>query len=119
MNEQTTKLLEALAAKLGTTAEYLWTVLLRQAWISAIEDVLQYLVVASLPYFMWKFHKRMKATMEGGYLSNDEEKWLIVGVCWFVVAVIVFWAFLCIPDTITKLVNPEYWALSEVLHALR
>ena len=35
MNEATAKLIEELAAKLGTTAEHLWGVLVRQAPISA------------------------------------------------------------------------------------
>lgn len=36
MNEQTTKLIEQLAKELGTTAEYLWTVLLKQSPIADI-----------------------------------------------------------------------------------
>lgn len=40
MNEQTVKLVEQLAQKLGTTTEYLWNVLIKQAPISAAIDMI-------------------------------------------------------------------------------
>ena len=44
MNENTARLLDNLATKLGTTSEYLWSVLLKQApisgWIAVVEIVI-------------------------------------------------------------------------------
>lgn len=39
MNEQTEKLLREIAAKIGTTGEHLWGVLIQQAYIRAWECV--------------------------------------------------------------------------------
>lgn len=39
MNEQTLKILSDLSNKMGTTTEYLWTILLKQGPISGIIDL--------------------------------------------------------------------------------
>lgn len=59
MNEQTAKLLEQLASKLGTTSEYLWNILLKQAPIDATVTLLQTLFLFFVGWGLWKVHKKL------------------------------------------------------------
>jgi len=59
MNENTAKLIEQLAQKLGTTSEYLWGVLLKQASISATVTLLKTIAILLFGWFLWKTHKRL------------------------------------------------------------
>ena len=54
MNDQTAALLQNLANKLGTTSEYLWGILLRQATLSGTTDLIQYAILGVLTYFFYK-----------------------------------------------------------------
>ena len=106
MNET---LLRELAEKLGTTVEHLWGVLVKQAPISAGINILT-ITVWIIVLIIVGFYMRRKA------VQWDKD---IAPVLWGM-----FWAFaagafaaLCIifGETVTALVNPEYWALKEIL----
>lgn len=111
MNEQTNQLLRELAEKLGTTTEYLWLVLVRQApisaWTTLISIVITILLCSGL--IVW-VNRKIKAN-EG---AND---WHIccMGLS-AVVLVITFAAILIeLPMIVAGLTNPEYWALKQIL----
>lgn len=125
MNEQTAKLIEQLAQKLGTTTEYLWSVLLKQAQIQAMVTLFQFLLIAIFGYVLLKIHKSLSVKKdyngynETGY-SHYEEKVgipMVVGVVIF--AFLAICAFFCIEDVFNGFFNPEYWALSKVLSAVK
>lgn len=61
MNEETRKLIESLAASLGTTAEHLWQVLLRQAYISFWTDLLFYTITAVGVWFTAKCSAKFRS----------------------------------------------------------
>jgi hypothetical protein len=119
MNEQTTKLIEQLAQKLGTTAEYLWTVLLKQAPISAMIDLVYLVIVTIMGVGLYKLHKYcIKETDEYGeniYENKGElviPVMVILAIIWAIFFIVYFFSF---GNIINGFFNPEYWALKEVL----
>lgn len=116
--EQATKLLEQLAVKLGTTVEYLWAVLVKQAYVNAITNLIFAGIAALVILIGLAFiPKIMKLdSTDGGYdISSRTLGWIIyliiTGACLITVIA-------CTIPAITELANPEYWALKEVLSAL-
>lgn len=124
MNENTTKLLEQLAQKLGTTTEYLWRVLLKQAPISATTTLIQIFLILLFAWGLWKIHKRlMKKKDDGKYSENLYEEWEIGAMVPMILGALIFSIMLVISlfsisDVINGYFNPEYWALKEVLNSL-
>ncbi len=125
MNDNTTKLLEQLAAKLGTTTEYLWRVLLKQAPIEATTTLIQCIIVWIGGIVLYKLHKRFsKKIQTGGYSENAYDKhevalilpMVIVAIVWGVMFLVTFF---CMSDIIVGYFNPEYWALKEVLDSVK
>ena len=113
--EQMAKTLELLAAKLGTTTEYLWGVMLKQAPISAIMDFAQYLLLILACVFWFVAVKIIKVKVKSGW---DERLylWVIVTAALLVLLLIV--AFFRFPTTFYALIHPEYWALDQILDRL-
>jgi len=122
MNDNTTKLLEQLSQKMGTTSEYLWKVLLKQAPIDATISLIQTILIIFFGLMLYKIHKYlMKWVDSRGY--NGYEKYeeaasvpMIVGMIVFIILFI--YAFCCIENVISGYFNPEYWALNRVLSIL-
>ena len=115
--EQYLPLLEKLASKLGTSAEYLWTVLLKQAPISAFLDMVEYLIIAVVCIISCKLsiftHKKIS---KGDW---DDEAYIPLGVVVIVAIMLAAVAFFSFQGTVTKLINPEYWALKEVIKSVK
>lgn len=126
MNNETTKLIESLANKLGTTTEYLWSILLRQAPVSAFIDLVQYAIIILYVYLIYKKHQQLSVVKEwkGGYREESgysfyEEGAFIPMLIGSIIAVIlVISMFFSIPDTINGFINPEYWALKKILSSV-
>lgn len=122
MNDQTSQLLEKLAAKMGTTVEYLWAVLIRQAALSATTDLLYLIFVIIGGFFLWKLHKKLCKENEGGESVYEKDPELIVTpmICAALVWVVLFFfAFFSIGDILSAYINPEYWALEKVLETVK
>lgn len=119
MNKETTELLQQLAAKLGTTAEHLWTVMIRQAFISACTDLIFYATTIAL---VWIFIKKLPRLL--GLLEDSEDLpeflYFLALIALAVITVgFVVVSIAMIPGTIAALANPEYWALKQILEALK
>lgn len=119
--KELTLLLEKLAAKLGTTVEMLWGVLLKQAWISATTDLI--FCIGIILGFVWCFRFVQRKTTpipetEGRYAYAD---WDDEGkvIAWVVIAIMaVIGGILLIAgleNIVTGYLNPQYWALKEIL----
>jgi hypothetical protein len=122
MNETAEKLVRELAEKLGTTAEHLWGVLMRQAPITAATDSVTAAIMIGT---LWALYRlvRMKTikppksdddrypsaewSQEGAFMS-----WLILAIYALLTLVTVFYA---IGTVITTTMNPEYWVLKQLL----
>ncbi len=121
MNENTAKLLEKLAQKMGTTSEYLWKVLLSQAPIDATVNLIQFIGVIIGGIVLLKVHKWLAKEDEYGdnrYDNSFEERVLMV-IAAIVFFVLFFICFCCIGDIISGYFNPEYWALKRVLDSIK
>jgi hypothetical protein len=111
MNEEILKRIDVLAAKLNTTGEHLWGVLLIQQRKDAITKIL--LFVAGL-YLIWLSVRAFRKLPGAGF--HDEPKYIIGGIVSGVVGVF-FAAFGF--DWWGHLINPEYYALKEILEMLK
>lgn len=119
MNDKTSELLQQLATKLGTTIEHLWAVLIRQAYISAITDLIQDAIIISVVIVAYRLTVKWlssKGDTSWDDWLDDRIPTLIVAVAgWGILGIFLVALFLCFPETLTKFINPEYWALQQVL----
>lgn len=123
--EELAPLLNELAAQLGTTVDFLWGVLLYQAYISAIGHIVLYSIYLVLvpvsfryviPWLKLGYDREMKKDRYGRSVDLWVAGITTVGVLLFALTATVI-GF--IPDLITKLMNPEYWALQQILEVIR
>lgn len=120
--EPVAKILEQLATQLGTTVQYLWGVLIKQAQIVIIQDAV--LIGLAMVFFLFtkrvhsylkKFHDERKK--ENGYL--DFNGWLAaLIVYWGIWIVLIFITINIASELVTAALNPEYWALEQILSKL-
>lgn len=109
-----------LAAKLGTTSEYLWAVLVRQARVEAMLSVAAIAIMVSLflaSLFMVRWSWKWAHREEHGY----EAEAAIVASCiasGVILVVMMVGGFDCLSTAVTGFNNPEYWALNRVLEVL-
>lgn len=113
MDEKTLQALQALAQKMGTTAEYLWGVLVKQAPISATVDVIGVLVVFCVLVAVWRKAIFMHEDV------NGEAKFLGFAALVFVTILAIFVVWNYADSTIAGFLNPEYWALHELFRSVK
>jgi hypothetical protein len=114
MEDKLAVVLEKLADKLEITTEYLWAVLVKQAQISAVVDllILGCLVAATAVVF----NKSMTMPAD---TYDEKEKRLFARIWAVVFCVLVALSGLCtIGSIVAGFVNPEYWALQQILNKL-
>lgn len=116
MNDATQAALVALAGKLGTTAEHLWGVLIRQAridaWLSLGQSVV--MVAVATAFFVWL----SKQPELEGYNNDGAIAIRIVGsiIC---IALLLVVLFAGVPSVLTGFANPEAAALRDLLSAVK
>lgn len=122
MNEQTEKLIRELADKLGTTAEHLWGVLIRQAGISGTINLLVCAAWCALLVWGYKLVRR-KTTVppesekdKYPHAEWEDEGMAIAWAIWGIGTVITALTVGCnLEYIIGALANPEYWALKQIV----
>ena len=110
MDEKTLNALTALAAKFGTTAEYLWAAMLRQAPVAGVADLifiaLWGAVVAGL--VVWMYRK-----------SGDIQDVDVIILGWAGVLLMsglyLLYVALSLNMILASFLNPEYWALRQIM----
>jgi len=120
MDEKYAQLLETLATKLGTTAEHLWGVLVRQAPISGATDLVLCIILALVAWKLIAFVKRKTTHSEDSSGRSRPAEWHgEEGPAWFVTAIVTTvlsgLIIATIHDLISAFANPEYWALKQLL----
>jgi len=130
MNDKILEALKTLADRLGTTAEYLWTVLVKQGKVDFIQfGILVILGLVFSVYFFYSYKKSQakvgKERGEGKYgemkfvtwenLPLDILKLVMLGMVALSFAVA---AGATMGAGINGLLNPEYSALSKILRML-
>lgn len=124
MDDKTAQLLEKLAAKLGTTTEYLWGVLVKQSAFSATIDLIYFISSIILGIVIFTYHRKFsKKIEEGRYADTMYDKHdgnIIIPMIIFTIIFLVLFIYgICsIPNIINGFFNPEYWALKEILNSI-
>jgi hypothetical protein len=109
MNQETLKLIESLAIKLGTTSEYLWGVLLKQARVEAIfSGLIAILSLVSVFAFALTL-----------FLKRDDWDGPILAICFMLSFLSVLFFILSVAFFVPAFFNPEYWALQQILGGLK
>lgn len=122
MNTETVNLLTGLAAKLGTTSEYLWEILLKQAPISSTIILVQIIFTVLSGIFLWKLHKYFSKETDERYSMYDrgngglEALMVMFSSLILITSIILFFG---IADMLNGYFNPEYWALNKILNVLK
>ena len=123
MDDKTLQALTAIAEKLGTSAEYLWGVLIKQAPISGVIDLCVmaawvFLIAIAIHFVNQKTTSR--ETEDGRFHQADWSDDAAVAFAWTIVSFSALVAALFIgtslETTISALMSPEYWALKQVIH---
>ena len=122
MDDKTLQALTALANKLGTTAEYLWGVLLRQAPLTGTIDLMLNFAWVIGAVLWCRFVVRKTTPKK---LTDDDQhpyaEWTDEAAffSWAAAVAIVLIAGLVVSGslrtTVAALANPEYWALRQIL----
>lgn len=120
MNKETLQLIDKLAAKLGVATDYLWSVLIKQAFVSGITDIIQYVVIVALCIFLIKKHKHFcNKDNKWSYYEMEDGLGIPMTIAGVVAAFLLLCLFFCVPNTFTKFANPEYWALEQILDTVK
>ena len=114
MDEKTLQALTALATKLGTTAEYLWGVLLKQAPITGAMSLLMMAAWAVVCVLLVRYVRRNTSGNKPRWTDEAARLFAWIGVC-IVCAMSALVVSIEIGGAVTAIVNPEYWALRQIL----
>lgn len=113
--------LQKLADKLDSSAQVLWQMQMAQAKVIAITIVIEWIVLAVFSVLWIKGVKKFLKWREDRY-SNDGidlvAMFLGVGISGTLV-VLIFGCLIDIKTLITIIVNPEYWALQEIIKMVK
>ena len=114
MTDQELLLLTQLATKLGTTVEFLWAVLLKQAFVSGIKSIIAIVLMWSITIALVVFLVKKK-------FEDDSHDLPAIGASIALVLGFNCLLFLFLEggNAITALFNPEYWALNHIAYMFR
>jgi len=133
MMDELPEVLKQLAEQLGTTAEYLWPILIRQARIEAYERLMGIVLWGFVFYQLTKGWGWL-ISRTSQYIEKDDKNDVIDAVandnlvypsCILVtiipIILIISGVFFIISlwEIPTMVYNPEYWALTRILQELR
>lgn len=121
MDEKYSRLIESLAAKLGTTVEHLWGVLIKQAPISGTTSLVMCIIFILLVVWLWIFVKG-KTTKplptENDRYPTAEWNGEAAALAWILVSIAVILSSIYVISSVQEItaafLNPEYWALKQL-----
>ena len=106
-------LIDKLAEKLSIPAAHLWSVLIRQAYVTLWQDallVMVFVVLAAFGTLLWR---------KSNTFADDDARFgsrilVIIGS-----ALLLILSLACIREIITVVLNPEYYALQQILDTIK
>lgn len=113
MNDKTIELLSGLADKFGTTVDHLWGVLVKQAYVGAWATIVTLggLIMFSAITIITT-NKRARADFKNDAVSIASVAFVGACIAGSIGAIGIVGEA---PELITCFLNPEYWALKQVL----
>jgi hypothetical protein len=126
MNEQAQQLILQLAEQLGVTTELLWITIVNQAKVAVLQNTFCVFAMLTLLTVLGILIKKNttvpKATEDNRYPKANwggESGALATGI-WFGMVLIFFLiCILSVTDSITAILNPEFWALDYILNKIK
>ncbi|MCB9500268.1 MAG: hypothetical protein H6690_03355 [Erysipelotrichaceae bacterium] len=117
--EKLTELLEKLSSELGTTTEYLWGVLIKQAQV----EIYQYFVLLALTVLGIILTVMLLKTTQKYWdeYSAPAIAWINLGLgisIGLATFVGILNALFSVKSLLSAIYNPEYWALTQILEKL-
>lgn len=114
MNETTTELLKELAARVGTTTEYLWGVLVKQAPISGVYAIVVFCVlICATSVAVW-FSEQARKKDWGELLHFWGTLFAVI-----LIVTTLGYGLTGLKIGIYGILNPEYWALLQLLDKVK
>lgn len=118
--EELTTMLTGLADTLGTTVEYLWPVLIKQAGVQILIITLTILIGTIIIIITGLYIRYVMRNWENIKQTDTEIVYVMIaalfgGLSFLLIMQIVFFS---IPELITVYYNPEFWALQKILNKL-
>ena len=127
MEEKAFEYIDALAANLGVAAEHVYGALLKQAMVSGVRSLVYIILCLAVVYMVILLLKKVYTDVKDG--NNNSiflDGWDISAagiIASFVGGIALFILFIAIIANIsnasTALLNPEYWALKEILDTIK
>jgi hypothetical protein len=115
MNPELLSRLDALAAKLGVASGQLWEILIRQARLDAINDIVWGLVQVAAIWFLVRLgYRKIKADPHGW--DDWIMAYILGGLACFMMSV---FAVINLSGAPIQLINPQYWAFRQITGALK
>ncbi len=113
------KALAALAAKLGTTAQHIWAVLIRQARVEIAIDAI-FLILSILIFSAWfRWLRTYLKRNESDFFDGSPAEVFPLIVCGIGCLILFGFCVACLFELPTLLLNPEYWALQQIMGAMK
>lgn len=107
--------IDALAAKLGVAAQFLWGVLLKQAYVEGWTYIVFYVLWAGAFCGWIAVFRKFRRLEEESRYNNGEDAWAFVSAIYGIVMAIALVVALCtVPTTLTDFINPSYSALLQL-----
>lgn len=128
MKESIEQVLSVLAEKLGVGVEMIWGSYLKQAPIWALSQIVTFVIIVCLLFVLLYFLSgfvtrgcRDKKTpfFERLYCGGNDIPSLLYCFCLFVIFLISISFMSFIPDLITAFMNPEFWAIEQILYSVK
>ena len=127
MEEKAFEYIDAIAANLGVAAEHVYGALLKQAMVSGVRSLVYIILCLAVVYMVIRMLKKVYTDVKDG--NNNSiflDGWDISAagiIASFAGGIALFILFIAIIANIsnasTALLNPEYWALKEILDTIK
>lgn len=105
--------IDAIAAKLGVAAEHVYDVLIRQQMVDGVTTLISYAVALPLIGLAIKLL----------YKKSDKYDLNVFGILAIIMSCVFIFFFICgfvdCSDAVKKLANPEYYAIKEIIKAVK
>jgi hypothetical protein len=116
VDQKTAELLNTLAGKLGTKSSQLWEVLLKQALIAAMGDMLLFIVciLGIAMVIKWNNWCALQTKVDDCFETTPHIAGIIGGTL-----ILSTFSVVCIYNIATELLNPGFFALQQILKVLK